>query len=109
MTGSHFSYTTLPVRVRVLRTTLDEGWREVHCDQGSYLNFANWCGGWMFACVNGVVCVHGEGSSVLSGYSGQAQQHVPNRQFIVKIEIAMRYSGVFGREVGMKCCWVQGC
>jgi len=30
-------------------------------------------------------------------------------QFIAKIEMAMGCRGVVRREVGVKCCWVQGC
>jgi len=33
-----------------------------------------------------------EGSSVLSGCRDQARWHVPDRQFIAKIEMAMRWS-----------------
>jgi len=34
-------------------------------NQGSYVHFAKGCGGWVFAGVNGVICVDLEGSSVL--------------------------------------------
>jgi len=50
-----------------------------------------------------------EGSSVLSGYRGEAQRHMPDRQFIAKNEMAMRWSGVGGEEVGVKCGCMQGC
>jgi len=32
-----------------------------------------------------------------------------DRQFIAKIEMAMRWSGVGGEEVGVKCGCMQGC
>jgi len=44
-----------------------------------------------------------EGSSVLSGCRGEAQRHVPDRQFIAKIEMAMGWRGVGGDYVGVKC------
>jgi hypothetical protein len=34
-------------------------------NQGSYVYFAKRCGGWVFAGVNGVICVDVEGNSVL--------------------------------------------
>ena len=33
----------------------------------------------------------------------------PERQFIAKIEMAMRWRGVGGEEVGMKCGGIHGC
>ena len=83
-------------------------------NQGSFVCFAKGCRGWVSAGVDGVVWVDVEGSSVLSGYWGKAQRHVPDRQFIAKTDITMRCSGVGGREVGVKICgikgvmWVQG-
>jgi hypothetical protein len=47
--------------------------------------------------------VNVEGSSVLSGCRGEAQRHVPDRQFIAKIEMAMGCRGVGGDHVGVKC------
>ena len=48
-------------------------------------------------------------SSVLSGCRDEARQHVLERQFLAKIEMAMRCTGVGGREEGEKCCGMQGC
>jgi len=50
-----------------------------------------------------------DGSSVLSGYRDEARRHVLDRQFIAKIEMAMRWSSVDGEEVGVKCGCMQGC
>jgi len=43
--------------------------------------------------------VDADGSSVLSGCRDEARRHVPDRQFIAKIEMAMRCSGVAGRRL----------
>jgi len=40
---------------------------------------------------------------------GQAQVCEPDRQFIAKIEIVMRWSGVGGEEVGVKYVCMQRC
>jgi len=37
-------------------------------------------------------------SSVLSGFRDEARRHVPDRQFIAKIEMAMRCSSVGGED-----------
>jgi len=37
-------------------------------NQGSFVDFAKGCGGWVFVGVNGVVYVDVEGSTVVSGY-----------------------------------------
>ena len=50
-----------------------------------------------------------EGSSVLSGYEVEAQQHVPDRQFIAKIEMAMGCRDVGGKEAEVKCGGMQRC
>mmetsp|Transcript_100194 Transcript_100194/g.161533 ORF Transcript_100194/g.161533 Transcript_100194/m.161533 type:complete len:86 (+) Transcript_100194:49-306(+) len=42
-------------------------------NQGSFVYFAKACGGWVFAGVNGVVCVEVESRSILSGCRGKAQ------------------------------------
>jgi len=63
----------------------------------------------VFAGVKVVGCVDVDGSSVLSGCRDEARRHVPDREFIAKIEMAMRWSGVDGEEVGVKCGCVQGC
>jgi len=46
--------------------------------------------------------VCGEVSSVLSGCGDEARRHVPDRQFIAKIEMAMRCRGVGREEVRVK-------
>jgi len=50
-----------------------------------------------------------EGSSVISGLRDKAHQHEPDKQFIAKIERAMRCRSVVRREVGLKCCDMHGC
>ena len=50
-----------------------------------------------------------DGISVLSGCRDEARRHVLDRQLIAKIEMAMRWSGVGGEEVGVKCGCTQGC
>jgi len=40
-----------------------------------------------------------DGSSVLSGCRDEARRHVPDRQFVAKIEMAMRWNR---EEVGVK-------
>jgi len=50
-----------------------------------------------------------EGRSVLNGCRDQAQQHVPDRQFIAKIEMARGWRGVGGEEVGVRCGGMQRC
>ena len=45
----------------------------------------------------------------LATTESRPQRHVPDRQFIAKIEMAMRCKGVGGREVGVKCGCMQGC
>ena len=50
-----------------------------------------------------------EGISVLSVYLGETQRHVPDRHFIVKMKMTMRWRGVGGEEVGVKCACIQGC
>ena len=47
--------------------------------------------------------VCGEVSSVLSGCRDEARWHVPDRQFIAKIEMVMGCRGVGGKHVGVKC------
>ena len=63
----------------------------------------------MFAGVNEVVCVDVKGSSVLTSCRDKALRHVPDRQFVAKIEMAMRCSSVWREEVGVKCGCMQGC
>jgi len=89
------------------RTFFGEEWRRV---QPSILcvHYQGVCGLSVWG-VNGVGWVNVEGSSVLSGYWGEAQRHVPDRQFIAKIEMAMRCRGVGGRELGEKCCGIERC
>jgi len=53
----------------------------------------------VYAGVNGAVCVEVEGRSVLNSYWGEAQQHARDSLFIPKIEMAMRWRGVGGREL----------
>jgi len=63
----------------------------------------------VFAGVNGVVCVEVESRSILSGCQDKAQYRARDRLCIAKTEMAMRCRGVVGREVGVKCCGMQGC
>jgi hypothetical protein len=51
-------------------------------------------------CVNGEIFVDSVWRIALS---------LASRLFIAKIEMAMRCRDVFKREVGVKCCGVQGC
>jgi len=67
-------------------------------NQGSCVYFAKACGGWVCAGVNGVDSVDVEGSSVLGGCRDEARRHVPDRQFIAKIEMDMRCNSVGGLE-----------
>jgi len=50
-----------------------------------------------------------DGRSVLSGCRDEAQRHVPDRQFIAKIEMAMGCRGIGGEEVGVKGGGMQRC
>jgi len=66
--------------------------------------------GWVFANVDGVVCVHDEDRSVLRDdmYWGKAQQHARSKRFISKIEIAI----IGGAEVwsgGSEVLWEGWC
>jgi len=64
----------------------------------------------VFAGVNEVVCVYGKGRAVLSGGWDEVQLCAQDRLFIAQTEMALRYRGVVGREVGVKCFEVQdGC
>jgi len=56
----------------------------------------------VFAGVNGVLCVDVKGSSVLSNGWDTTRCARGDRQFIAKIEMAMKCRGVVGREVGVK-------
>jgi len=47
--------------------------------------------------------VCGEFISVLSGCRDEARRHVPDRQFIAKIEMAMGCRGAGGKHVGVQC------
>jgi len=75
---------------------------------GPFVYFAQGCRGWVFAGVNQVFCVHGEGRAVLSGGWDEAQLHAQDRLLAAKTEMAVRYSGVDGEEVGVDCVCMQG-
>jgi len=74
-------------------------------NQGSCVYFAKRCGGYVFAGVKGVVCVHGR--AVLSGDWCEAHLRARHRLFIAKTEMVMRCRGVVSRQVGVKCCGMQ--
>ena len=66
--------------------------------------------GWVFANVDGVICVHDEDCSVFGDdmYWGKAQQHARGKHFIPKIEIAI----IRGSEVwsgGSEVLWDGWC
>jgi len=62
----------------------------------------------VFAGIDGVVCADVEGSSVLSDGWDKPRCYA-SIHFKAKIEMAMRCRGVVGKEVGVKCCGMQGC
>jgi len=67
-------------------------------NQGSCVYFVKACGDWVFAGVNGVVCVDVEGRAVLS--DGWDKPRCARRQFIAKIDMAMRWNSGAREEVG---------
>ena len=89
------------------RALVGEERREVHTRLFCILCQGVW--GWVFAGVNEVVCVYGEGRAVLSSGWDEVQLGARDRLFIAKTEMALRYRGVVGREVGVKCFGVQDC
>ena len=64
---------------------------------------------WVFAGIGGAICVDVDGRSVLSGCWSEAQRHASDRLFIAKGKMAMRCSGILMKEVGVRCCRVEGC
>ena len=61
---------------------------------------------WVFAGIGGAICVDVDGRSVFSGCWSEAQRQAVYR---AKGKMAMSCSGILMKEVGVRCCRVEGC